>query len=233
MLGPALVRTRGRSVAEDTKHAFRPPAAGNAENMSEARTTPRERSEAHAGLEEDTSVVIVSSWIPVHPSLRFIHATIASLDHLKGLSPTAPLVIAVDGPPPSLNATQREQLRRYVANLRSEYGQTSRVRILDAKDWLHIAGNTRRALDVVATKYLYVVEHDFPFCEEVNHTALVRTFEEYHPEHLKTVRFGQRRNGVESQHPYVENGGCWDADTAVPRNVNGIRLTKTSLWSNK
>lgn len=177
---------------------------------------------------EDTSVVIISSWIPMHPSLYFINYTMHSIHQkLKGLSPTAPIFIAIDGVNPrNMNTTQKNQLHEYANNLRSAYGHLDHIQILEAQKWLHITGNIKQAIERIETKYIYIVEHDFPFRKEINHTALVKTFEEHHPHGIKMVRFNKR---VNSHRQGKEHG--FDMNTTLPKRLNGIRLIKTCKWS--
>jgi hypothetical protein len=79
-------------------------------------TAPKKGVEALAC--NDTTVIITSNFIPISASLAMINRTIESLTHLRGLCPTSPLTITVDGINPSLrrkhNNTTDERLAQYV-----------------------------------------------------------------------------------------------------------------------
>jgi hypothetical protein len=74
----------------------------------------------------DTTVIITSNFIPIAPSLAMINKTIQSLKHLRGLCPTSPLIITVDGMSPRLrrkNKNADERLAQYVQALKETYNQ--------------------------------------------------------------------------------------------------------------
>jgi hypothetical protein len=64
----------------------------------------------------------------------------------------------------------------------------SNIHIVAHPRYLHIAGSINQTLQYVTTKYIYIVEHDFPFCRAVNHPAIIRGMEE-HPHLLPIARF--------------------------------------------
>jgi hypothetical protein len=177
---------------------------------------------------EDTSVIIISSLIPTHPSIQIMNETYQSLGFLKGLSPTAPLYLAVDGLKDGASLEDRERLAQYVVNLKAAFNKYHQ-HILASDTHLHIGGNIKQAHDMVQTEYIYVIQHDFAFRRNVDHSAIVKSMREY-PDILRLVRFNKRRNAY--RHADRIGGNC----TYIPypvEHINGIHFWKTNLWSDK
>ena len=84
-----------------------------------------------------------------------INQVIESLNMLRGLSPTAPLFLAVDGLP-SPTPNDAERLAQYVAKLNATWEDRSHVTIIASDAHLHIAGNVKQAMDLVKTNYVCV-----------------------------------------------------------------------------
>ena len=135
--------------------------------------------------EEDTAIIISSSWIPSHPSTYMIETVINSTLHLKGLPSSTQIIITVDYPPnPKDNNITKERIERidkleeYTVRLFNLYLSNPRVHIIPAMKNLHIAGSVLKAIRLLdlhypAMKYLYYLQHDFKFIKEIDHTALV------------------------------------------------------------
>lgn len=74
-----------------------------------------------------------------------------------------------------------------------------------------------------------------PFLQDVNHTALVKSFREY-PNELKIVRFNIRQNiprpQEENPTAYGVKENCYNRTSPV-QYANGLTLTKTFVWSDK
>jgi hypothetical protein len=144
----------------------------------------------------DTSVIITSSLIPSHPSIEMINKTMHSLKYLSGLSPASPIFIAVDGLPAARASTNNtKRLAQYVALLNSTYADQSNIAIVPSDVHLHVAGSVNSVLHLVKTKFVYVLQHHFPFRREINHTAIVKSMREY-PKILRCVRFYYREYNV-------------------------------------
>jgi hypothetical protein len=174
----------------------------------------------------DTTVVITSSLIPSHPSLRMINDTIISVrTHLLGLHPKTPFIFAIDGLKSSATDNDRQRYDAMVDYLHSNY---SSALILTKNASEGLTKNIKRAVDYVETKYVYLVQHDLIFALDINHTAMVKTFEEY-PHLMNVVRFNLRKNMFRfSDRRYP----CF-GERSPMNNVNGISFTKTGHWSDK
>ena len=196
-------------------------------------TTPAE--------EEDTSIIIVSNLIPMHPEISMTAAVLDSaFAFLEGLSPTVPVYITIDGlvEPESRYARKhnyvpntepnRVRLQQYINNLRVHYLDKKNVHILPSVVWGHINYNIKKALDVVETKYVYVLQHDEAFIRKVDHKAVVKTFDEFYPEHIFKLEFPlyKIKDAVWSK------GECLGMKTPVD-HVNGINITKVNGWSDQ
>lgn len=179
--------------------------------------------------EGDTSIIVISSLIPSHPSIAIINETIHSLHFLKGLAPTAPLFLAVDGAPQETPQQDKERLAQYIVNLKDAFHEPHQ-RVLVSDEHLHIAGNIKQALDHVQTRFIYVIQHDFAFARIVNHTAIIKSMKEY-PDMLRLVRFNMKMNRI---YPRDRSGGGNCTSSTYPVNsINGIHFYKTEAWSDK
>lgn len=155
-----------------------------------------------------------------------INETISSLHFLHGLSPTAPLIITVDGLKTTAKIDDHKRLRQYVKSLQHTF-QQSHITIVVSPNFLHLAGNIFKATDMVTTEFVYVLQHDQPFIREVNHTALIKSMQEY-PDYLRIVRFSLRN--IKLIHSDKLNGKCFGQETLVD-HVNNLNFTKTPAWS--
>lgn len=176
----------------------------------------------------DTTIVITSSLIPSHPSIGIISDAIKSVhERLKGLHPDTPFIIAIDGLKPSATDDDRQRYAEMVDNLHTNY--TSAL-VLTKNVSEGLTKNIKRSIDYVQTKYLYLVQHDLMFALDINHTAMVKTFDEHHPSGLmNVVRFNLRKNMFRfSDRRYP----CFGMNSPMNR-VNGIYFTKTGHWSDK
>jgi hypothetical protein len=199
--------------------AARNPSKSNAIHKGNSSTTLE-------STEEDTSVIILSSLIPSHPSIWMINETYHSLHHLIGLSSTAPLFLPVDGSPEGTSTDDRDRLAQYIINLKSAFNETHH-HIIASSTHLHIAGNIKQAHDLITTPYIYIIQHDFPFQQNINHTAIIKSMREY-PDVLRLVRFNKRRNMYLRRDRY--GGNCTYHSYPV-NHINGIHFWKTSKWS--
>ena len=143
--------------------------------------------------EIDTSIIILSSLIPTHPNMKMLNDTFNSLPvMLDGLPfSKTPTFISVDGlPEKKLTSENLAKLQGYIEHLRLRFRDYPNVFILNNYEHGHINHSIRRALELVRTRFVYVLQHDFKFIKHVNHTALVKSMRE-HPGELQIVRFGK------------------------------------------
>lgn len=179
-----------------------------------------------------TTIIVTSNLIPTHPSIEILNETMSSLRLLKGLCPTAPLVITVDGLNAPKAAHQREQQRwdQYVQNLQNAYGALPHVTLLVSPVHLHLGGSLANAMyKAVKTERIMVIQHDIPFVQQVNWTALVRAMDSL-PDQLRLVRFNHRVNTMRP----LENHTCFGEPSYSPvPDKDGLRFTRSPLWSDR
>jgi len=145
-------------------------------------------------LPPDTSIIILTSLIPSHPSLEILNQTFDSLSYLDGIPCNAPIYISVDGlPKRKFTPENIERLHDYVRALRRRFSTYKHVKILNNYMHGHINNNIRWALEVVETKFVYVLQHDFMFIKRINHTGLIEAMKT-HPDNLQIIRFSKYKN---------------------------------------
>lgn len=205
----------------------------------------------------NTSVIITSSLIPTHPSIHFVNQTVDSLrKYLRGLHfETTPIYITVDGIPEKKNTTDNyRRLQAYIQNLKAEYSDHPNIRVLPSQVHRHIAGSVKVAIDMVTTKYVYVLQHDFAFIKWIDHVNLVKSMEEY-PHIIRCVRFNYKRFNrdrkcmveVAENQPREEKNTTGKSAaivnstrvattikvSAFDRRVNGLDFYQSTHWSDK
>jgi hypothetical protein len=180
---------------------------------------------------DNTTIIITSSLIPSHPSLELIDQTIESLRFIEGISKDTPLIITVDGAykkERGPDAAKTKILQEYTDALRHKYSNLGHVTILSDENNIKLVGNVRKAMKLVKTEFVYLVQHDMPFVASINHTGLVKTFRS-HEKSVRLVRFSPRKTLVRSRDRIP--GVCKDEEIEV--HANGIHLSKTHTWSDK
>ena len=188
----------------------------------------------------DTSIILLTNLVPLHPNITQTTTVLESaFKYLEGLPPTTPVFIAVDFlvEPDSVmarkhnyasnNEKDRNRLQQYISNLRAHYLPMKNVQIVPAVSWGMINYNIGRALEVVETKYIYVMQHDFAFKKPIDHKAIVKTFDEYYPEHIWKLEFAYK-----PKTPWATQSTCYGMTTPV-QDVNGIHTTKQSTWTDQ
>ena len=152
-----------------------------------------------------------------------LNETITScFTHLKGLSPHVPIYITVDplkyrGYKEGREKTwskegkereeEEERLEAYVTALYDQYENQSNYHILVNTMNVQIGASFAKAvqlLDDSKTKFVYYVQHDFKFVDDIDHIALVKTMKEY-PNVLRLVRFHKRPIT-----PSARSTPCWN-----------------------
>ena len=188
----------------------------------------------------DTSIVLISNLVPLHPNITQTTAVLEStFEYLEGLPPNTPVFIAVDflAEPDnwnvrnkgyaSNNQNDRSRLQQYISNLRAHYLPMKNLQIVPSVSWGHINHNIGRALELVETKYVYVIQHDYVFKRPIDHKAIVKTFDEYYPKHIWKLEFA-----LNTRTPWAIQSTCYGMKTPI-ENVNGIQITKQSTWTDQ
>lgn len=204
------------------------------------RQPTQERCAPESQKEEEASIIILSCLTPSAPDIRMIEMVYASLTMLEGLSQTAPVIIAIDNLVEeggywnvkqnyfASTVENRERLESYIRNLRLRFKDDKRVTILPFVMWQMHNHAIKGALEMVDTKFVYILQHDEYFTKSVNHTAIVKTMEEY-PDVLRKVVFNRDPNIMACEH-YWFRGNCSCKEDAVS-DVNGVEFTKTTGWT--
>lgn len=188
-------------------------------------------------FQKETAVVISTHLVPSHPSLDLLLEVLSSVrQYLVGLPDKCPIFITVDGIQEkykeggnkkddilflSADKQNREKYDSYIRALYRHFKDDDNVKILVAGKNVGLAENLKRVVENLHpyTKYMYLMQHDLPFAKEINHTAIVKTANEY-PE-INIVRFNFKR---------VMGHSC----EGVPEiNTNGIELRKGMKWSDQ
>jgi len=147
-------------------------------------------------VKPDSSIIIVSSLIPTHPSIKMIHETIDSIHKMiDGLHPDTPIFISIDMiKSEKFDAVKLSTLQLYLENLRNQFFDNPNIFIINNFSHGHINHSIRRVLKMVKTEFVYVFQHDLKFVKNVNHAALVKSMREHLGE-LVIVRFAKDRIG--------------------------------------
>jgi len=187
---------------------------------------------------ENTSIVIISS-LSQKDMMTMIDLVIKSFVLVEGLSPSAPIYIAIDGLveegsfyntkhgyPPN-NEENRLKLDTYIRDLRIRYTNDKRVQILPFMNF-HMHNNLiKRAMELVKTKYVYVIEHDEAFVRLINQTGIIHAMDEY-PSVYRKVEF-HRANNTDCNDHYWHRGPC----SCNVTTIGSTSFTKSSGWSDQ
>ena len=241
VIGIYNASTTIRPIASDLKGGGG--QAKSSPNFQVATVSPVAQTTAQKTQEEDTrSIIIISNLTPSAPDISMVNMLYDSLPLLEGLSQTAPIIIAIDNLVEEghfLHRTQhyfpntvenRERLEAYVRNLRLRFKDEKRVTILPYVSWQMHNYVIKYALELVETKFVYVLQHDEIFLQSINHTAMVKTMNEY-PEILRKIEFS-RGNNTDCIENYWFRGPCSCKEDEVS-NINEVSFTKLSGWSDQ
>jgi len=184
---------------------------------------------------EETAIIITSSWIPTHPSTYLIDMVLNSTSRLVGLSPTAPIFITIDYPlrfrdfkeaPATLNE-RIDSLEEYTINLMGKYSSNPRMHIIPNQKLLHIGGSVLKALNLAnkiypTVRYVYYLQHDFYFLKDLDHTALINLMDRQ-PKRVNLIRFPKL-----SPHKMGRIIGCGSEKPIFYNETHGFNNKTTS-----
>ena len=107
------------------------------------------------------------------------------------------------------------------------------VRIVPFMSWQMHNNVIHAGIQIVHTKYVYVIEHDEAFLEAIDHKAMIAAMEE-RPDEIRKIEFN-RNNNTDCKTNYFCRGQCsdWNWTSCNVTSMNGIQLTKTSGWSDQ
>jgi len=130
------------------------------------------------------TIIITSSFIPSHPSIRIIKETIESLNLVKMQNNTK-VILAHD-------YSEDKNYTEYLDNLNNYIKNLPNFQITKCQKHSHLVGNIRNALLKVNSKYILVIQHDLPFIAEFNINKIIEDIEEN--KNIKHIRFNKRNN---------------------------------------
>lgn len=131
----------------------------------------------------DLTIIITASVIPSHPDIKMIKETMKSLDLINHKN--SKIILAHD-------YSNEEKYKKYLKNLENYVKNMDNVQIVIRDDWGHLTGNVRNAMKYVKTKYVLLVQHDFPFIQKVDIHKVIEDMKK--DSKLKNVRFNQFNN---------------------------------------
>ena len=132
---------------------------------------------------DDLTIIITASVIPSHPDITMIKETMKSLDLINHKN--SKIILAHD-------YSDKKEYKAYLKNLENYVENMENVQIVVRDDWGHLTGNVRNAMKYVKTKYILLVQHDFPFIQAVDIHKIIEDLKST-PE-LKYIRFNKRNN---------------------------------------
>ena len=137
-------------------------------------------------------IIITASYIPSHPSIKIIKETIESLNYI-GYNGNEKINVYL-----AHDYKDNKDYEEYLNNLQNycnSYNQKNNkfnLIIIKRKTWGHLTGNIRNALQHVNSKYILVIQHDFPFIKQFDIQKVIDDMEEN--TNIKYIRFNKRKN---------------------------------------
>lgn len=133
-------------------------------------------------------VIITASPIKSHPSTKHIDETIKSLGNLI-LPEDTKIILAHDY---HGNSELTKGYLEYIEVLSEKYKNNSNFIITVRESHGHLTGNVRNAFNYVDSKYVLLVQHDFPFIRTVDIVKVIEDMD--NNPNLKNIRFNKRKN---------------------------------------
>lgn len=133
--------------------------------------------------DNDLTIIITASVIPSHPDITIIKETMKSLELINHKN--SKIILAHD-------YSDKKEYKAYLKNLEDYVKNMDNVQIVVRDDWGHLTGNVRNAMKYVKTKYVLLVQHDFPFIQKIDIHKVIEDMEK--DSKLKNVRFNQFNN---------------------------------------
>lgn len=134
------------------------------------------------------TIIITASPIKSNPSTKFIDKTIESLSMLKYPENTK-IVLAHDF---VSSDSQKETYFEYYDKIKEKYNSDDNFIVTMLDKYGHLTGSIRNAFKYVESKYVLLVQHDFPFVRQVDLCSIMDDMD--NDERLKHVRFNKRKN---------------------------------------
>jgi hypothetical protein len=130
------------------------------------------------------TIIVTASFIPSHPSIHHIKNTIESLP-LINIPSNTKIILAHD-------YSNNMNYIKYFENLNNYINSFPNIEIVRRTNHGHLVGNIRNALQYVTSKYILVIQHDFPFISKFDIQKIIYDVEEN--DNIKHIRFNKRKN---------------------------------------
>ena len=150
-------------------------------------------------MSEKLTIIITSSCIPSHPSIKIIKETIQSLENLKTNKNNClidtPIIIAQDHLKNSNSIDDKIRYKFYIKNLEEYIKDKTNIKLVLKKkkiDSSKLVGNIRTSLEHVNTKYILIIQHDLSFIQKCNIDTIINDMENNNK--LKHIRFNRLDN---------------------------------------
>ena len=170
----------------------------------------------------DFTILLASSPIPSHPSIRLISEVLKSLRLITDLKADTKIIIAQDGCEDESVKPAYDQYLRKLDKYRRGSGLNITIVLNDKQG--HLTGNIRNAIQFVGTKYVLMMQHDLPFVSAFHIYHVIEDME--NNSSIKHVRFN-RRNSIKAK---------WDAQSDLfGKQIQGknYQYTRTGSWSDQ
>ncbi len=172
-------------------------------------------------LSRKLTVIITASFVRSHPSIRLVLGVLKSLDKIN--INQCHIILAHDFSDNRRYEKYFERLLRYC----SDHSLTN-VTIVRRDDNGKLVGNIRYAFPHVDTKWLLVLQHDFPFCSSFDIEKVIEDME--NNSQLKMVRFPKEAVDLK---PTAVNKD-WDLKNKLfgkQLQCKNFTYTRTPSWS--
>jgi hypothetical protein len=173
------------------------------------------------------SIIITCSHIQSHPSIEVVQKTIESIKNMLTIPPNTTYILAHDSGDSVAYNTYLHSLQNYIKSM-----PNTRIVKLEQKGYL--TGNIKNALRHVDSKYILIVQHDFPFVKEVNIVNVIKDMDT-NPT-LKHIRFNKRKNlktgsdALNNLFGHEVHDGLYNTYTRTPSWSDNNHICLTSYY---
>lgn len=181
--------------------------------------------------DEEVTIIILAHPVKSHPSTELIEKAYNSLAHL-GLGKRVKVIIAHDAPKKNLAKDRILDFNHYLENVKIFFKSEVNVTILANRKHEFLSGNIKKALGLVKTPFVLIMQHDLAFCSDVNIPALIEVMKSN--DHIKHVRFNKRGNSVrEGWDFYIKARAEFIRQFDFQTTKGDLSLLRTLAWSDQ
>jgi hypothetical protein len=120
----------------------------------------------------------------------------------------------------------------YLESVKKSFELNSNVTIFVNPNHVFLSGNIKKALDLVKTRFVLIMQHDLAFCSEVNVPALIEVMKSN--DQIKHVRFNKRSNNVrEGWDFYIKARAEFIRQFDFETDNGNLSLLRTLAWSDQ